>query len=75
MSPVRNFRVTELIIADKHVGYFQSTKLACRYAQKLGYSFSSLEKYRKTKDAYIIQRDVTTIENGAPIIKELTEVE
>lgn len=75
MSPVRNFKVTELIIADKHIGYFQSTKLACRYAQKLGYSFSSLEKYRKTKDAYIIQRDVTTIENGAPIIKELTEVE
>lgn len=75
MSPVRNYKITELIIGDQHIGYFQSTKLACRYAQQLGYSFSSLEKYRKSRNAKIIQQDVTTIENGEKIISSLTEVE
>ena len=77
LSPVRNYKITELIINDQHIGYFQSTKLACRYAAKLGYSATSLEKYRKCKDAVIIQQDVTTIENGGEvkIITSLTEVE
>lgn len=74
LSPVRNYKITELIIGGKHIGYFKSTKLACRYAEKLGYSFSSLERHKKTKDAQIIQKDVTTIENEE-IIKSLTEVE
>lgn len=77
MSPVRNFKVTELIIGGKSIGYFQSTKLACRYAAQKGYAPTSLEKYRRCRDAEIIQRDVTTIQNGADlkIIKSLTEVE
>lgn len=75
MSPVRHYKVTELKIAGKHIYYFKSTTLACKYASKLGYSYASLEKYRKTKDAEIIHIDVTTIENGEKIIEFLTEVE
>lgn len=66
--------MVELRIGNKHVGYFQSISLACRYASKKGYSYSSLQKYRKNKDAILIEQDVTTIEN-AKIIKSLTEVE
>lgn len=75
LSPVRNFKITELIINNIHIGYFKSTKLACKYASKKGYSASSLEKYKKNRDAIIIQKDVTTIENGEEIINSLTEVE
>lgn len=77
MSPVRNYKVTELIINGRTVGYFQSTKLACRYAAKFGYAPTSLEKYKRCRDAIIVQKDVTTIENGADvkIITSLTEVE
>lgn len=74
LGPIRNFRVVELRINDKHIGYFQSISLACQYASKKGYSYSSLQKYRKNKDAILIEQDVTTIEN-AKIIKSLTEVE
>lgn len=73
-GPVRNFRIVELRISDKHVGYFRSISLACEYASIKGYSYSSLQKYRKNKDAILIEQDVTTIEN-AKIIKSLTEVE
>lgn len=72
MSPVRNYKIVELTINDKHIAYFKSITLACRYASKLGYSKSSLQKYYHCRDAKIIQIDVTTIENEEEI---LTEVE
>ena len=63
MSPVRNYKITALYKGDKFINYFQSIKLACRYAEKyFNCSFSSLEKYKRTKDVSIIQIDVTTIE-------------
>ena len=74
MGPVRNYKIVQLLINDKNIGYFKSISLACRYAQKLGYSYSSLQKYMRCKDAQLIQIDVTTIEN-AKIIESLTEVE
>ena len=75
MSPVRNYKVTELLYNGDHIGYFKSTKLACRYAvKKYNCSFTSLEKYKKTGDVQIIQIDVTTIEN-IKIIENLDEVE
>lgn len=74
LGPVRNFKVVELQISGQHIGYFQSISLACKYAKTLGYSYSSLQKYRKSGKAILIERDVTTIEN-AKIIKSLTEVE
>lgn len=74
LGPIRNFRVVELRIGNKHIGYFQSISLACQYTSKKGYSYFSLQKYRKNKDAILIEQDVTTIEN-AKIIKTLTEVE
>lgn len=75
MSPVRNYKITELIIEKKHIGYFKSTVLACRYAAIKGYSYSSLMKYKHSGTSEIIQLDVTTIENGEKIIESLTEVE
>ena len=75
MSPVRNYRITQLLYKDNHIGYFQSTKLACRYAEKkYKISFSSLEKYKHCGEVKINQIDVTTIEN-IKIITSLDEVE
>jgi len=63
MSPVRNFRVVKLSYYGKEIGYFQSISLACRYAQqKLGVSYSSLQKYRQSKGAVLEEVDVTTID-------------
>lgn len=72
---MRNFKITALYINDGLIGYFKSTRLACRYAAALGYSASTLERYKQTKNARIIQEDVTAIEKGAKIIESLTEVE
>ena len=75
MSPVRNYKITQLLYKNKHIGFFQSTKLACRYAAKYyNVSQSSLEKYKYSGDIIINQIDVTTIEN-IEIIKSLDEVE
>lgn len=75
MSAVRNYKVTELLYKNQHIGYFKSTKLACRYATKqYGVSSSSLEKYKHSGDVIINQIDVTTIEN-IKIIENLDEVE
>lgn len=75
MSPVRNYKVTELLVNDVHEGYFKSTKLACRYASaKYNCAFYSLEKYKHSGNCKIIQIDVTTIEN-IKVIKSLDEVE
>ena len=75
MSPVRNYKITQLLYKNKHIGFFQSTKLACRYAAKYyNISQSSLEKYKYSGDIIINQIDVTTIEN-IEIIKSLDEVE
>lgn len=75
MSPVRNYKITALYKKDNLIGYFKSTKLACRYAEKYyNCSFSSLEKYRHSQDLNIVQLDVTTIEN-LKIINNLEEVE
>lgn len=75
MSPVRNYKVVSLTIDDKHIAYFKTILLACEYANKLGYSKSSLQKYYHCRNAKIIQIDVTTIENEEKIIESLTEVE
>lgn len=76
MSPIRNYKVALLIIGGREIGYFKGIRLACNYAATLGYSYSSLSKYRHCKDAEIIIIDVTTIENGEiHIIESLTEVE
>ena len=75
MSSVRNYKVTELLVDDVHIGYFKSTKLACRYASsKYNCAFSSLEKYKHSGNCKIVQIDVTTIEN-IKIIENLDEVE
>lgn len=75
MSPVRNYKITELLVDDIHEGYFKSTKLACRYASaKYNCAFSSLEKYKHSGNCKIVQIDVTTIEN-IKIIESLDEVE
>lgn len=75
MSPVRNYKITALYNGEQLVGYFKSTKLACRYAsKKFGCSFASLEKYRHSQEISIVQLDVTTIEN-LRIIQTLEEVE
>lgn len=64
MSPVRNYKITELYHNDELVGTFKSTKLATRYAAKyFGVSQTGLEKYRKAGNCRIVQIDVTTIEN------------
>lgn len=76
MNPIRNYKVALLKIGNKEIGYFKGTKLACDYAATLGYSHSSLRKYRRCRDAEIIIIDVTTIENGEiRLIESLTEVE
>ena len=75
MSPVRNYKITQLFKGNEFIGYFKSTKLACRYAAKAyGVSMTSLEKYRHSGDVSIVQIDVTTIEN-IKIITNLDEVE
>ena len=75
MSPVRNFKITQLFKNGESIGYFKSTKLACRYAAKAyGVSYSSLERHKHSGDVEIVQIDVTTIEN-IEIITSLDEVE
>lgn len=49
MSSIRNYKVVDFLINDKHKYYFQIIKLACEYGSLLGYSYSSLQKYKKTK--------------------------
>lgn len=64
MSPVRNYKITELYHNNELVGTFKSTNLAARYAEKyFGVSKSSLIKYKKAGNCRVIQVDVTTIEN------------
>lgn len=75
LSPVRNYKITALYNKNVLVGYFKSTKLACKYAvQHFDCSFTSLEKYKYSKDISITHPDVTTIEN-LRIIENLEEVE
>lgn len=75
LNQVRNYKIVDFQLNGKHIYYFKSISLACRYAQKLGYSYSSLQKYRKTSNVCLTEQDVTTIENGEKIIQSLTEVE
>lgn len=50
IGSTRNFRKVELFQNSVSLGIYGSVKEACRKAQELGASFTSLEKYRKTGD-------------------------
>lgn len=54
-TPVRNFKGCKLYRMGSLIGTFGSVKEACKYASvNYNISFTSLEKYRKTKDFTLI---------------------
>lgn len=67
-SPVRNYRITQLIYQNVDIGYFISQQAAVKYAQKQGASATSLVKYKQSR-GWILE-SVSTIPEGSSIWDE-----
>lgn len=67
-TPLRNYKITALKHDKELIGFFISASAASKYAMKNGASYSSLMKYRKSRNWFL--ESVSTIPKGSSIRDE-----